>query len=481
MGMISVVGVLGCALALGTPVALPALEALPAVPALPALEALAAPPALKAIPARPALVAPSGLEARPGLAATQVPPAQQPDPASERIYGSVRTTEGERLEGYLRWDRNETHWADFLDGRREISREHEQEAERLDAVLRARRQRERSVTLPNVRITWDEDDGVPLETTQAAVRFAHLASLEVTGPRRAVGVLTSGDSVELVAGSTDLGGGFRGLVVETAGGGDVELDWDELARVDFQSAPPGALPPKSRRLFGTLRTRDGREFTGLVAWDLDEALTTDVLDGEEGREEVHIAFADIAAISRESGSSARVTLTNGVARVLEDTNDVDSSNRGIEITDEAFGRVVLRWDDFASLRFRARTGPAAGKDAFVASGRVRGAVASADGRRASGVIRWDNADEHRWDVLHATSDGMALTVELGQVLSIAKGASGALVTLVDGRVLEVEIGEDDAGDFREGNQGVFVEPASGTSGTAMMVPWRDLLTVTFER
>ena len=62
------------------------------------------------------------------------------------------------------------------------------------------------------------------------------------------------------------------------------------------------------------------------------------------------------------------------------------------------------------------------------------------------------------------------------MLSIAKGASGARVTLIDGRTLEVEADED--GDFRDQNRGVFVQP---DAGEVVMVPWRDLMTMTFER
>jgi len=395
-----------------------------------------------------------------------------PHPGAGRLYGIVTTTDGERVEGFLRWDRNETHWADFLDARREIALEHERDAERLDADLRARRQRERSITLPNVRITWDEDDGMPLATNAFAVRFVHLRALEVLSGRRARLDLQTGESVEVVAGSSDLGGGFRGLVVEIAPGDTLAFDWDEFERVDFRSAPEGRAPPASRRLFGTLVTREGVERSGLVAWDLDEALTTDVLDGERTRQDVRIPFGEVASIARETGRSARVTLTNGEVIVLGGSNDVDASNRGIEITDMEFGRTVVGWDEFVSLRLDAGTPEASSEVAM--SGRLRGTVAGADGRRATGRIRWNNVAEYTWEALHAVSAGADLTIAFERVLSIAKGAEGARVTLVDGRVLDV----DDGGDFTDQNRGVFVET---DAGALVMVPWSDLLTVTFER
>src|SRR5688572_5736552 len=80
------------------------------------------------------------------------------NPSAELLYGRVLTTAGEELEGFLRWDRNETHWSDLLDGRAFIAPEHALEAERLDEELRRLRALERSVSLPGLRITWEEDD-----------------------------------------------------------------------------------------------------------------------------------------------------------------------------------------------------------------------------------------------------------------------------------------------------------------------------------
>src|SRR5690606_16968229 len=120
--------------------------------------------------------------------------------------------------------------------------------------------------------------------------------------------------------SSDLGGSFRGLVVERAGG-DVELEWEDVARVDFLPAPAGHTPPASRRLHGTLHTRGGSSWTGFVAWSLDESLATHELDGEGPDGEMRtIVFGDVASIARESRRSARVRLHGGDEQVLEDTN-----------------------------------------------------------------------------------------------------------------------------------------------------------------
>ncbi|NIR41674.1 MAG: hypothetical protein GWO22_38890, partial [Actinobacteria bacterium] len=51
------------------------------------------------------------------------------------LYGRVTTTDGERLEGYLRWDRNEGTRSDFLDASKEIPPGILREAERLDPAF----------------------------------------------------------------------------------------------------------------------------------------------------------------------------------------------------------------------------------------------------------------------------------------------------------------------------------------------------------
>jgi hypothetical protein len=404
-------------------------------------------------------------------------PAIQTESTEERLYGVVMTVGGERLEGFLRWDRNETHWADYLDGRKEIPREHAREAERLDSELRARRERERSISLPGVRITWDEDDISPPESSASAVRFAHLRSLEVIARRRVALTLHSGERVELASSSTDLGPSFRGLIVEGAVGGEVEVEWEDLARVDFAVAPPGRAAPTRARLHGTVATQSGLRLTGYVAWDLDETLPSDVLDGEQNGEDVRLAFADIAAIARESRSSARVTLVSGVEIVLDDSNDVDSGNRGIEITDPTLGRAIVGWDEFVSLEFHPGTalrGTGADLELFEVSDRLRGTVVAEDGRRVSGFVRWDNDEEYGWEVLDGRSEGVDFAIDFARVRQVARsGPDGARVTLDDGRTFLLD-GTTDVG---EENRGIFVD--AGASET-VLVRWREFVSATFE-
>jgi hypothetical protein len=394
-------------------------------------------------------------------------------PPADRIYGRVLTAGGDRLEGYLRWDRNETHWVDFLDGRKAIPWANIREAEELDDELRRRGERERSISLLGLRISWDEDDGEP-RTTAAAVRFGHLRSLHVLDDRTARLVLLSGEEVEWSGdGSTDVGRGFRGLVVEDAERGEVELRWRDLDRVDFMAAPAGAPSPGAARLHGTLRTRAGIELRGHVAWDMDETLTTDILDGEHEGRDLELDFGSIAVIEWEGRDASRVTLTSGEELVLTGSNDVDSDNRGIEISDPALGRAIVTWDDFESLVFHAPGETAAARETFDGGRPLVGTVETRTGERHTGRIRWDNDEEQSWEVLDGRSEGVDYDIELGLVRAVVRvGASAARVELLDGRSLLL----DGSNDVSDENQGIIVR---GDGQRAVLVRWRDVERVTF--
>jgi hypothetical protein len=395
-------------------------------------------------------------------------------PGDDHIYGRVLTSEGEVLEGYLRWDRNEASWSDFLDGEKEIPWAHLRQAEELDPEYAARARRERTLEAFGVRITWDEDDDASPTRTPSAMRFGHIASIQVLDDRRANVTLRSGREVELFGTSTDLGRGLRALVVEDVRRGTVELRWRELERVDFLDPAPGGAAPTARRIQGTIRTWSGLEFTGFVAWDLDEVFASDVLDGRQDGEDHEIPFSEIRSIEWESSRSSRVTLASGEVLVLRGTNDVDRDNRGIEVSDPNMGRAIVPWREFERIDFRPVSRDGVARAFYDGGTEIRGTVRASDGRVLTGNIRWDNDEELTWEVLDGSSGGVDLDIEFGRIRSIVRGEGGeaVTVTLRDGRTLELE----GANDVDLGNKGVFVHRDGG--GT-FLVKWRDFERVDF--
>ena len=397
-------------------------------------------------------------------------PAEDPvqTDGGDRLFGRVVTTSGDVFEGYIRWDRNEGSWADILHGTKELPLGNMVEAEELGAPEHRARNELRFLGL---KVSWDDEEGWP-EEASSGIRFGHLRSLEVIDDDRALLVLKSGEELVLESGSTDVGDDVRGIVVEDAARGDVELEWRDLELIDFSAATTAT--PTADRLYGTLRTAWGEEFTGFVAWDMDEILTSDVLDGEERGRDREIQFGSIQAIEQDGRSGARVVLMGGEEIRLRGTNDVNDDNRGIVISDPGLGQVTVRWEEFEDLVFEPAPSPV-GYDEYDGGKSLYGTVETRDGSTLTGFVRWDNDEEYSWEFLDGYYRDIELDVEFSQIDTIERATSRSSdVTLLDGRTFEL----GGSNDVDEDNKGLVVVT---DDGKAEWVDWGDFRRVRFAR
>ncbi len=390
----------------------------------------------------------------------------------DRIWGRLHTTSGDVYEGFIRWDRNEGSWVDILDGSKEIP------AENYRAWLEARDRDGpplRFIDLQGFRISWEEADPDFPSIVASGIRFGHLRSLRVVEDDGVELTLRSGERVELLDRSTDLGSSNRGLVVDVPGRAEVDLDWSDLDRIVFSAAPSG-VSAGAHRLYGTVEDRWGSRFTGYVSWDLDEILDSDVLDGEEmdGGDDREIRFSEIASIARVPGG-ARVVLRDGDEWDLTGERDVDRGNRGIQISDPALGMVEVEWREFEILRFHEAEA-VVGYEAFDGGHPLSGTVVTQSGEEIDGVIRWDADEARSWEFLNGRADDVIFTIEFSEVSRIVRGeVFGATVTLRDGRTFEL----DDANDVDWDNKGILIAPEAASGGEALngsrwrVVAWDD--------
>ena len=313
----------------------------------------------------------------------------QEPPPDNRLYGRVYTSGGNVYEGYVRWDRNEGSWVDVLDGSKELPGENLRQAQELDDRYDRDRRRSRGIRFLGIRISWDEDED-EITSATSGIRFGHVRTLEALDSRSAVLVLKPGAEVEFSGRSTDIGRLLRALTIEDAEAGEIELKWRDIESIDFMEAPSDLPDSRASHLYGTMQTYSGLEFTGYVAWDADEILGPDVLDGEEDGRPRKIPFDRIVSIERAGSSAARVVLENGEALTLRGTNDVDDGNRGIAISDPALGQVTVDWGDFESVTFHTVSGSAGAYADFDGGQRLYGVVETERGREVEGFIRWDD-------------------------------------------------------------------------------------------
>lgn len=417
----------------------------------------------------------------------------------DRIWGQVHTTSGERHEGFLLWNgpgsHDGTNWADILDGTRATDPEH------YEAWLSAtgRTRPVRAVELRGYRVSWNEDDPDYPDQAATGIRFGWLSAVNVPESGGIELVLRSDSAASSANASASPPSSAtsppplvlvrprartRALEVDEPNAGTTRVEWRDLRRVEFGRPPAGARP-RSARLHGTVEDRLGRPFTGYVAWDSDEVLESDVLDGwDEDDEDREIPFADIRSIARGL-SGARVVLASGEVLNLTGTNDVNRDNRGILVFDPRLGMVQVEWEEFGIVRFHPPA-DAQGWDAFAGAAsrqgdeptgrraggvrRLAGVVTTRQGERLEGLIRWDAEHEWSWELLHGESEGVTFAVEFGAVARIGRPAEddAIVVSLVDGRVLELSAGDDSEGQ----NRGVFVLPDASAGASAEAARWR---------
>lgn len=397
-----------------------------------------------------------------------VGPAQE-DPG--RLYGRVTTTDGTVYEGHIRWDGNEAGWYDILHGSKPLPERFADDLARLSEGQE--RNRKRSIEIFGLEIRYDRDEDDMPSSASSGIRFGHISTLEVVDRRRARLILRSGEVVEFDGGG-DVGRNVSEIIVEDGRRGSVELEWEDVEIIDF-SAGRGLAAPAGARLYGTLETRDGERFTGYVAWDMDEVLTTDVLDGEEDGRDREIPFGQIGMIERNSSSSARVRLLDGTEMVLRGSNDVNNDNRDILIADPDLGEIRVEWSEFDHVEFSV---PPASVDLarFDGGRRIRGTVETHDGASHSGFIRWDNDEEYGWELLDGElRDGVDMDVEFDAIERIEpRSGDGALVTLRDGRSFELS----DSNDVDDDNKGIII---TGDDEEMRLVWWEDLRSARFHR
>lgn len=362
-----------------------------------------------------------------------------------RIYGRVHTSRGDVLEGIIRWDKNEASWDDIIDGQKE----------RRSYFEKSKRQKDKSdgefkifgLTIGGDNIQWSN-------SAESGIQFGHLEKMTPESDDGAELLLKSGEKVLIENSSTDLGTGIRELIIETKNEGDLELEWDDIEFIEFSEG--GDVSSEfGRRLYGTVTTERGGEYIGWICWDMDEMFTDDVIDGQDRDRKREIRFVNIVSIEKISSQAAKVATKDGKVIRLDDSNDIDSGNRGIVVSDMKLGRVTVDWDNFDRLDLKDPPAEAYPRyDDFDGGRKLFGTVTSEDGESYTGEVIWDDDETETWEILNGNYRGVEFDIPFGNVKVIEKiSRRTARVTLWDGRSLTLR-GSNDVDDD---NKGIIVK------------------------
>lgn len=226
------------------------------------------------------------------------------------IYGTVRTGRKGTFTGLIQWDVDERFLEDAIDGK-----------------------------------DRNGDKKIPFKSIKTIKKERGGSSI----------VLHSGREFNL-RGTNDVNEENRGIVVFDPEIGKVTIPWKDFVELEILGEPKN-IPTYndfeiSQGLTATVKTIDGDEHRGLIAYDLDEGWEFEVLDGQDDNVVYEVPFRNIKSIIPKNYNYSTVALKNGERLLLGDARDVSEDNAGVLIfTSDSSTPVYVRWSKIDEIIF----------------------------------------------------------------------------------------------------------------------------------
>jgi len=375
------------------------------------------------------------------------------------IYGTVETTSDHSYTGLLRWGTEETFWNDLFNSSKSdlpYLEEHRKESRRRSRI---------KILGITVGYRWDDYSG----SRMFIARFGDIREIEVFRGEKIKVTMKDGSVYSMNGGSNDVG---ATVTVQDDSLGAVKLDWGKIRRVTFKPTPAGLEPP-AYRLYGKLTTKE-ETFEGYIQWDIQECVSTDKLDGESDDGDMSIEMGRIRAIEKRNRDGSLIVLKDGREFVLEDTNDVDSSLRGIHVDDPRFGRVKVSWEAFERVEFQEVDHSGRGYADYPPAKRLRGRVTDYDDKTHPGELVFDLDETAGWELLNGSLHDVEYFIPFDMLRSIEPTRDdGAAIVLTTGFETVLYDGQD----VSESNDGVVVVRENGRE---TYFAWDEIKRVDFE-
>ncbi len=356
------------------------------------------------------------------------------------LYGRVVMSSGSTYEGRLRWADEEAFWDDHFNSMKEELPYME------DAEDQGRERSRGRIRILGYRIDWGNSQWKG--SRQFVARFGDIKEIRVTGDEDADIVMKNGQVHPISGYSNDVGGTIH---VWDESLGNIELKWDRIDTITFMPTP-SSLKVDAHRLRAKVMT-DAGDFHGFVQWDIEECLSTDLLDGESEDGNMAIEMGRIRAIERRGRRSSLVELFDGRELKLRGTNDVNSEIRGIFVEDERYGRVKIPWDEFDRAEFEADAPSGRGYDEFGPGSLLAGRVTDIDGNTHAGRIVFDLDEAEGWEILHGSHHDVEYYIPFENIASIEpRDRDESMILLRNGEELRLE----DSQDVSDRNDGILI-------------------------
>lgn len=380
------------------------------------------------------------------------------------MYGKITTVDGRTFQGPIRWGKEEVLWVDLFNAAKPRN-ENLKFLSREDIHYLEDKRFERNQDWGNrwfSRWVSNDDhynrnsnynrngyyDGDEDFTHQFVCQFGEIKSIKPSWRSRAEVEMRNGTIVEVHGeGYNDVGGEIRILDSEI---GEFSIEWSRIEKIDFQKTPSKLKEKFSEALYGTVESSRGK-FTGFIAWDNDERLQSDKLDGRTSDGKLSIEFEKIASIE-QSWDEAEVILKSGRKLVMCCTNDVNNENRGVIVEDEKLGKVSIPWKQFQKVTF-SKPAKMKSYDEFAVQKELTGTVIGENDKSISGRIVYDLDEEYSYEVLQGKDNNIEYFIPFSMISKITpRGWSSADLELKNGTKLYLEEGQD----VSDRHQGILV-------------------------
>ncbi|WP_187261395.1 hypothetical protein [Pontibacter beigongshangensis] len=389
------------------------------------------------------------------------------------IYGEVTLTNNERHKGQILWSAGQTMWVDLLTA--------EKKDNPVLKYLNNEQLEKLSIEETQKKMDWGFmnlwKNQYPSRKHTFRCRFGDIASLTVSGGEEAVVAFKNGEKVNIFINEdpeyrNQLG---RRITLYIASKEKIRIDWDNIAQIRFTTTPQQLPHLNTMPLYGTIATRSGSSYTGLLQWDMDESLTSNFVDGKnEANENIKVRFRDVQSI-RPKDEGALVKLKSGRELYMHGNSNVNRKNQGLVVRHPDWGQVIIRWRDFKEATIAAYPeNQDFGFNAFQKPRSLKASIFTNDKKTWRGSFVYDLDERLDVETLDGWDRAGALRiVPFRFIKEVAPHNSKQSVVLLRNGV-KLVLG--DRSDVSEKNWGLLIWPQQGEY---KYIPWNNVHRIAF--
>ena len=389
---------------------------------------------------------------------------------TEFIYGKVTTFLGDTYEGQIRWGNEEAFWTDRFNANKEYN--HNIDFLSDDEIIQLKKEkkqlkRQEWRTLDDSYIRNDKSEYAFLH--QFSCQFGEIKTIKMTRWQKVELQLRDGSKVTVSGkGTNDID---TPISIYDKKKGLVEIEWMEIDKVEFLKEPNQFKSAIGDPLYGTVYTSEGA-YSGTIEWNTAVRVTSDELNGEQKTGNFKASFAKIRVIQPHRAGSL-VTMENGERIYVFGTNDVNSKNRGIIVTNDEIGHINVDWSNFERVEFRPKKKNGKGYGQFKKPREISGTVKTKEGKSLKGKIVFDLDEQYDYEVLNGGSGKMFYEIPFRNIKRILPHSdSNCMVELKSKKQIQLR----DSQDVSFKNEGLLVFQ---DSTNPIYVSWREVEEVVF--